>query len=270
VRVDALERRLAVAEPSVATMLRQRGWQISSFSPRDRLLLPRRRDLASIDSYFEDLRHYYFRRLLQEAAELRVIGPEAQQKLEARWGGRAVAQTFSRLTTYELLSRAADTWVLTAPRNRTFGETLEWFVAQVFTREFAAPAAWGVSVRQIRRGGDFDVVAVVSGRLGYVECKGSPPYNVSAEALARFLDRAHQLASDFAILLLDTTLRIERNIIDNLQSMLTRDPETGQNILHATAGVYEARGARPLFVVTSRRSLIVNLRWCLRRLQEII
>jgi hypothetical protein len=269
VRVDALERRLAAAEPSVAAALRQRGWQISALSSRDRLLLPGDPDPTSIDSYLEDLRHYHFRRLLQEAADLRVVGPEARQKLEARWGGRAVSQTFGRLTTYRLLNRVADSWILTAPRNRTFGETLEWFVAQIFTREFAAPAAWGVSIRQVRRGGDFDVVVVVGGRLGYVECKGSPPYNVSAEALTRFLDRAHQLASDFAVLLLDTTLRIERNIIDNLRPILARYPGFGREILRATAGIYEARGTRPLFVVTSRRSMIVNLQWCLRRLHEV-
>lgn len=267
--MDALERRLAAAGPSIAAMLRQRGWQLGSLLPRDRLLLPRPAGPAAVDRYYEDLRRYHFRRLLQEAAEARVIGPEVRQKLEARWGGRAVARTFGRLATYGLLRHAADAWIFTAPRNRTFGETLEWFVAQVFTREFAAPAAWGVSVREIRRGGDFDVVVAAGPRLGYVECKGSPPYNVSAEALARFLDRAHHLACDFAVLLLDTTLLIERNIVDNLRPLLGRYPETGGTILRVTAGTYTARGPRPLFVVTSRRSLIVNLRWCLRCLHEL-
>jgi hypothetical protein len=155
---------------------------------------------------------------------------------------------------------------LTEPAIHTFGETLEWFVAQVFMREFLAPAAWGVHIREIRYGGDFDVLVVLDGRLGYIECKGSPPYNVPASVLAQFLQRTRQLGPDFTVFLIDTTLRIERNIIANLASLLKSPRGTARGIARLSDGIYEAGGSPALFIVTSRRSLVANLSRCLRRL----
>ncbi len=167
---------------------------------------------------------------------------------------------------YGLLERTPAGYVLRAPRAATFGDTLEWFVAQVFPREFLAPAAWDVRLLGIGQGGDFDVITVLDGRLGYVECKGSPPYNVSADALARFLGRIGHLVPDFAILVIDTTLRVDRNIIDNLRRLLSESSGVAPGVVRASDGLYEIGGDLPLFVVTSRRSLVENLQQCLRRL----
>lgn len=261
-RVDALERQLRLAAPSVESVLRQRGWSPGSHSSLDHLLLPRPANPALIDRFYDDLRRYHFRRLLQEAAELRALTPRVSAKLEDRWGRRTLEQTFARLREYGLVAKRGKTVRATFPHTHTFGDTLEWFVAQVFVREFSAPAAWDVRIRDIPQGGDFDVLVLLQDRLGYVECKGSPPYNVSADSLAQFLTRTRRLGPDFSILLIDTTLKIDLNIVDNLRVLL--DP--GTVFSRPAAGVYEVAGARPLFIVTSQRSLIVNLRLCLRRL----
>lgn len=246
---------------SVEGALRRRGWRVGRYSPLDKVLLPRSEaDPASLDRYYEDLRHYHFRRLLQEAAEQRVLSQAAVRKLENRWQTEVVAHTFNRLVEYGFLDRARRTLIFTAPKIRTFGATLEWFVAQVLSREFLAPAEWDVRLRETQRGGDFDVVTVIDGRLGYVECKGSPPYNISVDALAQFLDRTRRLAPDFAVLLVDTTLRINRNIIDNLVHLVRPD----RAFMHPAEGVWELREMRPLFVVTSHRSLVANVGRCLR------
>ncbi|MDR7426660.1 MAG: hypothetical protein QN152_01460 [Armatimonadota bacterium] len=263
-RVALLEQQVARMAPTVDATLRHRGWPAAVHSRDDRLLLPHPASQALIDRYYADLRHYHFRRILQEAAERRRLGPVAVRRLVERWGPRS-ATTLDRLVEYGLLTRRGKGFVLTAEETKTFGETLEWFVAQVFAREFAAPAAWDVRVRGLERGGDFDVLVVLDGRLGYVECKGSPPYNVSADVLARYLERTRHLGPDFTILLLDTTLRIERNIIDNLVRLLRGGGEPPQ-VLRVTPGVYEVAGGIPSFVVTSRRSLVANLAVCLRRL----
>jgi hypothetical protein len=99
-----------------------------------------------------------------------------------------------------------------------------------------------------------------------VECKASPPYNVPAGSLAGFLERLRSLQPEFAILLLDTTLRIDRNIIDNLRR-LREERGSEPRVLRATHGTYEIGDGRPLLVITSRRSLVANLRWCLRRMR---
>ncbi|MDR7554612.1 MAG: hypothetical protein QN157_03305 [Armatimonadota bacterium] len=41
--------------------------------------------------------------------------------------------------------------------------------------------------------------------------------------------------------------------------------DTGCVVVRAGQGVYQVRGPVPLFVVTSRRSLVANLGQCLRR-----
>lgn len=263
-RVDALEQRPSPLLPSVEATLRHRGWVAAVHSSLQRVLLPRPAAPAHIDRFYADLRHYHFRRILQETAERRRLGAADVRQLVARWGPHTAA-TLDRLVEYGLLRRRGRGIEMVAEEAKTFGETLEWFVAQVFVREFAAPAAWEARVRGLERGGDFDVLVVLDGRLGYVECKGSPPYNISADALTRYLERTRRLSPDFTILLVDTTLRIERNIIDNLVRLLRG--ETGQHpVTRATPGVYELGGGPPSFVVTSRRSLVANLAVCLRRL----
>lgn len=264
VRIALLEQQLARMAPSVDASLRHRGWTAAVHSSLQRVLLPEPAEPARIDRYYADLRHYHFRRLLQESAERRRLDPAAVRRLERRWGPRTAA-TLERLVEYGLLRRRGRGFVLAAEEAKTFGETLEWFLAQVFAREFLAPAAWDVRIRGLERGGDFDVLAVLDGRLGYVECKGSPPYNVSADVLARYLERTRRLSPDFTILLLDTTLHIERNIIDNLVRLLRGEGGPPQ-VVRATPGVYEVGGGTPFFVVTSRRSLVANLAVCLRRL----
>lgn len=261
-RLDVLERQLQLGAASVESALRQRGWSPGRHSSVDHLLLPDPPEPGSIAAFYDDFRQYHFRRLLQEAAELRTLTPRILNRLEDRWGERTVEHAFARLRDYGLLARTGRTWRATFPHTHTFGDTLEWFVAQVLAREFSAPAVWDMRIRDIPQGGDFDVLVVLHHRLGYIECKGSPPYNVSADALAQFLDRTRRLASDFSILVIDTTLKIDRNIIDNLHVLTGPGPVFS----HLTPGVYEVSGARPFFVATSQRSLVANLRLCLRRL----
>jgi hypothetical protein len=81
------------------------------------------------------------------------------------------------------------------------------------------------------------------------------------------LDRVAGLGPEVSIFLLDTTLQIERNIIDNLRRLLDARAVQGSAVVRAGQGVYQARTPAPLFVVTSRRSLIANLERCLRRVR---
>ncbi len=261
-RVEALERRLAAG--AVDAALRQRGWQPGPHSPVDRLLLPSPLSSDRVDRFYADLHRYHFRRLLQEAVERRALTPRVVEDLTARWGTRTVSATLARLEGYGLLRRRGRGYALAAPHPRAFGDTLEWFVAQVFVREFAAPAAWDVRIRDIGRGGDFDVLAVLGGGLAYVECKASPPYNVEAASLDSFLGRVEALRPQLAVFLIDTTLEVDRNIIDNLRRLLEQRG-TPRPVARVGRGLYEWAGRPPLYVVTARRSLVANLRTCLRR-----
>ena len=71
----------------------------------------------------------------------------------------------------------------------SFGPTLEWFIAEMFKREFASPAIYGVSVKNTPSGGDYDVIASWNQRLVYVEVKSSPPKGVEQNEISTFFSR---------------------------------------------------------------------------------
>lgn len=265
-RIEVLEQHVALALPSVEHALRRRG--LRSVVPGDlrRVILPAHGDPRTLDRYYHDLWRYHFRRLLQEAVERQALDTGALQALRARWGA-AADRYLERLARYRLLEPHGEGWRFVRPEVRTFGETLEWFVAEVFRREFAAPALWDVRVRGLRPGGDYDVVVLLDQRLGYVECKSSPPHNISAANLEQFVQRLRRLRPDVGLLLIDTTLRIERNILDNLRWLLAPGRKESVTFMRVTDGVFRAEGSSPpLFVLTGRRSLVVNLHRAVRTL----
>src|SRR5439155_13910925 len=104
-------------------------------------------------------------------------------------------------------------WRLRAPEARSFGETLEWYVAQLFSRAFGCMAVWGVRAILSDNGGDFDVLALVEGRLVCVEVKSSPPKHINAETIVNFLRRVEDLGPALSIFLEDTHLRLEDKIV---------------------------------------------------------
>lgn len=90
------------------------------------------------------------------------------------------------------------------------GRTLEWYVAEWFKTELAAPARYGVHVDDLAEGGDLDVVAFVNGLRISVECKSGR--NTTDEQLRLFMQRARDFAPDIAVLLIDSDGNIGRYI----------------------------------------------------------
>jgi hypothetical protein len=261
-RVEALEAQVAGLLPSVEVALRRRGLSVAALNPLERVILPRPPASEAIDRYYQDLKRYYFRRVLQEVSERGDLDASAVSALSARWGEAATSRYLRRLVGYRILEAREGNYLFPFPHIHSLGDTLEWFVAQVFGREFASPAAWGVKIRDLRLGGDFDVLVHVEHLLGYVECKSSPPYNVTVHELRQFLDRRRRLGPDFAILLLDTTLRIERNIVENLRWLWREASDQPFEVSRLSEGIYFI--SPDVYLVTSRRSLVYNLGRCLR------
>lgn len=261
-RVKLLEAEVASLRPSVEVALRRRGLSVAALNPLERVILPRPPTPESVDRYYHDLKRYYFRRILQEAAERGKVDAETLSVLSSRWGEGATSRYLRRLVGYRILEAGDGGYQFPFPHIHSLGDTLEWFVAQVFGREFASPAAWGVKLRDLRLGGDFDVLVYVEHLLGYVECKSSPPYNVTVHELRQFLDRLRRLSPDFAILLLDTTLKIERNIVDNLRWLWREGSDRSFEVVRLSEGIHFV--FPDVYLVTSRRSLVHNLGRCLR------
>lgn len=171
-------------------------------------------------------------------------------------------------------------WRLRSPMARSFGETLEWYVAQLFSRAFGCTSAWSVRAALPSNGGDFDVLALVEGRLICVEVKSAPPKHITVETIVSFLRRIEDLGPALSIFLEDTHLRLEDKIVPLFAEALAQRsrehaswpgqlvPER-RHLYSATPASTERNGhgaAPSLFVFSSRPSLEANLAYCLRRL----
>ncbi len=104
----------------------------------------------------------------------------------------------------------------------SFGPTLEWFIAEMFKREFASPALYGVSVKKTNAGGDYDVIASWNQRLVYVEVKSSPPRGIEQAEISTFFGRQEDLLPDIAILFNDTQLRMKDKLVVMFEEELDR------------------------------------------------
>jgi hypothetical protein len=155
------------------------------------------------------------------------------------------------------------------------GRVWEWYVAQLCRRELWGSADWSVSLRDLRAGGDFDVVAWLDPTLVYIELKSARPTTVPNNQLRHFLQRTVELAPDLAILLIDTE--------DSLTDFLARLTRVMLPVVRAGSGIRQpdwqperpfvrpqagypgvSYGYRRIYVTNSQPSILKQLRLCLR------
>ncbi len=105
---------------------------------------------------------------------------------------------------------------------RSFGGTLEWYVARELERRLGFAVAHGLAWRARGVGGDLDVAAVADGRLIYLELKSGPPKHLSTSEVTSFCDRLRALRPDVALFVLDTSLRLSDKVLPMLCTELGR------------------------------------------------
>ncbi len=255
-RIQELEARL----PSVRCALLHRGFHIQTENPLDRVLLPP--DPAHLPDYLRLLRRYSFRLLLRD-----VIAHKRSFHLEDLLHYCSKPKALWYVHQLELMGLVQclgeQHWQLRAANPvLSFGETLEWYVAQVLEWEFAIPASWSVSIRQLTNGGDFDVLGVVDGRLLYVETKSSPPKNIHMEVVEGFARRLHALRPQLTIFLVDTHLRMEDKINKMLRAALFPSASSMPRTLALSRRVF--RLAPGIYAMNTKPEIRKNLALCLR------
>lgn len=92
------------------------------------------------------------------------------------------------------------------------GPTLEWMVAEWFRLKLDSPAQHGVTIAEVPKGGDLDVVALVNNLRVWVECKSGHPRSFTDDDLRLYLQRAHDFNPEMAVLLIDTDSSIDELI----------------------------------------------------------
>jgi hypothetical protein len=164
------------------------------------------------------LRHYAFRLFLRGAIQ-RCAGfaPEEATQYLKRAQSKEYAESLVALGLAEATSpgRYRLRWAA-----KSFGGTLEWYVARELRRRFGFDVAAGVRFHARGVGGDLDVVAAAEGRLAYLELKSSPPKNLESREIVAFFDRMCLLRPDVTLFVVDTALRLSDKILPMLVSEL--------------------------------------------------
>jgi hypothetical protein len=148
----------------------------------------------------------------------------------------------------------------------SFGPTLEWFVAEMFKREFASPAIYGVSVKNTPSGGDYDVIASWNERLVYVEVKSSPPKGVEQNEISTFFSRMDDILPDVVFLFNDTQLRMKDKLVVMFEEELQRRYGRESKTLYPVERIFEElfHVQNHIFIVNSKKDVVENFQICLK------
>jgi hypothetical protein len=246
--------------PGIDAILRRRGFRIYKKEPSEDLLIPAGK---YVDEYYCMLHKYSFRLLLRDVIKHQDFFSSGDV---TRYSTANVTEEYLEyLARVGLVKRKAGGYRLVR-HIKSFGVTLEWYVAEIFRREFGAEAVWGVKFKRPKVGGDYDVITKFDGSLLYAEVKSSPPKQIHDNEIAAFLDRAADLSPAIAVFLMDTELRMKDKIVPMFEDELRRR-SSGENIVRIERELF--RMGDRLFIINSKHSIASNIgvvfQWYFRR-----
>lgn len=222
--IKRLRESLSELTPPLEILLKRRGFKIFKKEPSDDLLLPGSEYIAS---YYEMMKKYSFRLFLRE-----VIKHQTFFRLEnvARYATSEVTAVYVEYAkSIGIIEDVPGGFRLVPCPIKSFGETLEWFTAEIFKQDLTTEALWGVRFKRPGVGGDYDLIAKVDGSILYMEIKSSPPKQIYQKEISAFFDRVEDLRPEISIFFVDTELRMKDKIVlmfdEELKNRHTYPPE---------------------------------------------
>lgn len=201
------------------------------------------------------LRHYAFRLFLRGA----ILSPQGfaaarATRYLAAAQARACAEDLVALGVAGRLPRGR--YRLLRPA-RSFGGTLEWWLAGELRERLGLEVECGVRSGAPGVGGDLDVIAAGEGKLVYLEAKSSPPKHLTVSEIRAFLRRVRAVRPDVALFVVDTALRLSDKVLPMFAEALARDgapPLPAARVFRETWAL-----GRHLFLVNAREDLVENV-----------
>jgi hypothetical protein len=237
----------------VLAMLRRRGFHPKPWPPD--LPFPPGFDEARQEALARRLDHYAFRLFLRGAIQ-RPAGFLPQQA--TRYVEAAPARDMAEaLVALGLAERAGRGRYRLLHPPRSFGGTLEWYLARELADRLGFDVATALRFGAPGVGGDLDVVAAAEARLLYAEAKSSPPRQIAEEEVRAFFDRLDALRPDLALFVVDTALRLGDKVVPMLSEELAR--RTGRRAAPRRLVREVWRLAPGLFAVGAKGHLSANV-----------
>ncbi len=260
--IKRLRKSLSELTPTLEILLKRRGFKIYKKEPADDLLLPEEK---YIKDYYEMMKKYSFRLFLRE-----VIKHQSFFKLDdvTRYATAEVTKDYiGYMKKIGLVEEMSEGFRLIKRPIKSFGETLEWFVAEIFRAEFMTEAIWGIRFKRPLVGGDYDLIAKVDGSILYMEIKSSPPKQIYQNEISAFFERVNDLSPEISIFFIDTELRMKDKIVPMFEEELKKRYTESFKILRIEKELFHLWDR--IFIVNAKDSIIANiekvLSWYFRR-----
>ncbi|MBI5195296.1 MAG: hypothetical protein HZA10_03120 [Nitrospirae bacterium] len=258
--IKRLRRLLRSITPDLKTMLSRRGFYIYKKEPEDDLLVPS--NTALLRQFYAHLKKYSFRLFLrdvikwQESFSVKDVARYATEEVTRRYAGFLVK---ARLA--ESLKENKERYHFIKRPIKSFGETLEWFMAKLIEKEFGAEVVWGVKFKRPKVGGDYDLIAKIDSSLLYMEVKSSPPKQIYDKGITAFIDRIMDLAPDVSIFFVDTELRMKDKIVPMFEAELRRRYKKMIPVERVERELFHIN--RKIFIINSKECIESNIQTAL-------
>jgi hypothetical protein len=249
----------------VERMLRMRGIKVFRKNPTDRLFFPPHLSPFQKSRFYEMMKKYSFRLVLRD-----MIKYQDQFRIQdlTHYCSPKVVQEYCNVLGEIgiIIKTGRGTYRTSVSPLYSFGPTLEWYIAEIFKREFASPAIYGVNLKQTPSGGDYDVIASWNGRLVYVEVKSSPPKGIELSEISTFFSRIEDLLPEVAFLFNDTQLRMKDKLVVMFEEELKKRYGKGSKKLYPVqrlvAELFHIQNR--IFIVNSKKDIVENFQICLK------
>ena len=255
-----------IEDPSpVEDMLRMRGMEVFQKNPTDQLFFPPDLPPSHKTRFYEMMNKYSFRLVLRDI----IKGQDRFRAQElTHYCSLKVARNYCKLLRQMgvIVRNGKESFRTLVSPLYSFGQTLEWFVAEMLKRAFASPAIYGVTVKGTASGGDYDVMASWNRRLVYVEVKSSPPKGIELSEVATFLSRVEDLQPDVAILFEDTQLRMKDKLVVLFEEELKNRYGAWSSLRYPVERLVDElfHIQSRIFIVNSKKDVVGNFSICLR------
>lgn len=259
-QVSDIKQELEYISFSVENVLRRRGFNFFSSCPSDDLLIPNNDNLQINEKFYEYFKKYSFRLFMRDIIKNK--NKILLDGLTRFCSERTVKKYLNFLLKAGMIVKDKEGhFELNNNRINTFGSTLEWFVAKVFSKEFHSFADWRIKILNLKCGGDFDVIAILEGLIVFVEVKSSPPKHIHQNVISEFFMRMNDLNPNVAIFFIDTHLRL-KDKINVMFEWEFRKNSREFKIENFYSKIFCVNNN--VFIVNSKPDIITNIRECLK------
>lgn len=253
-----LREALNVLASPLEVLLKRRGFKVFSKNPREDLLLPSE---EFIDAYYHMLHRYSFRLFLRDVIKYQTF---FSTENVTRYAAAEVTADYLRyLLSLGIIAETEGGFQLAGRRVRSFGETLEWYVAEILKREFCFESMWGVKFKRPCIGGDYDVLGKFNGSILYIEVKSSPPKQVYAGEISAFLGRVSDLSPEVAVFFMDTELRMKDKIVPLFEAELTKQYAVPPEVIRMEKELFQIDSR--IFIINAKDNIVGNIERILDR-----